>query len=205
MWVEVVRVRPPANPAQPAGEGFRQTALPRLQQMRGFAGAVMLRSRTEQLGATATYWNDREAYEAARSDVEAGRNRAAQDQGFEVLETDQFEVVALDRKGYPAVGQFVRSTDGKGDPARREEGARMIQERIVPLVSEMPGYVSLIAMANPDSGRIVTSSTWATEEDLKGSGDAVSAARNEVVQGVGGSVDRIEEWQVVLAELQGRG
>lgn len=204
MWVQVVRIRPPAQRSQPPGEGFRQTALPRLMEMDGFGGAIMLRSRTENLGSTATYWRDREALEAAAPAIERGRSEAATSQGFEVLEVDHFEVVALDRKDIPAPGQFVRSTDGRGDPARKEEAAKLLQDRILPLVKAMPGYVSFISLANPDSGRIVTSSTWATEADLTESGQAVMSARDDVVLQISASVDRIDEWEVILSELPTR-
>lgn len=203
MWAHVARIRPAAENVSPPGDHFRRTALPRLQQTPGFAAAFMLRGRTERLGATVTYWDDEQSLKAALPELDRGRQEAAQSQGFEVLETDSYEIVVLDRKSRPEVGQFVRSTEVQGDPSKRDATVRAIEERIVPLVQTLPGYVSLVSMGNPETGHALTTTTWATEGELDGSADAVRGPREESVGEVGGTVRRVEEWRIVLAELRG--
>lgn len=60
-----------------------------------------------------------------------------------------------------------RMTTVRTQPGKLEQALGIARDSIAPHAEGQPGFKSLVALADPDSGELVFISMWETEEDLE--------------------------------------
>src|SRR6266568_8757440 len=95
MFVRMTRIEGADKFEQAIASGGPQTGS--LQDLPGFAGAVLLVDRATNAGITVTYWDTPEALQASEEAGEKLRKSIAQETGSRVVEVDRFEQVIQER------------------------------------------------------------------------------------------------------------
>ncbi len=93
---------------------------------------------------------------------------------------------------------YARSTTMTADPSHAEEGIAFVRDHVWPMVREMDGCLGLSLLVDRETGRSVTTTSWASQAALRRSAPRVTGARDEATR-VTGSVGQpaVEEWEIV--------
>ena len=78
-----------------------------------------------------------------------------------------------------------------------DEGARLIQERVIPDMQRQRGYQGGYWMIDRQTGRTLVVTLWESQEALQASAAAAERSRTEATQVVGATVQRVEEYEVL--------
>jgi heme-degrading monooxygenase HmoA len=77
---------------------------------------------------------------------------------------------------------FVRITRITAPPETLDEGAATFEQRLLPQLRTLPGYVGAALLADRASGRALAVTYWQTEEAMRGSEEAAAATRAQSTQ-----------------------
>lgn len=92
---------------------------------------------------------------------------------------------------------FARSSTFSGDPACLEDGIAYVNDEVMPMIASIDGCVGLSMMVDRETGECIATSSWATEEDMRFSGDRMAPMRERLGEILGcRSEARVEEWEV---------
>jgi hypothetical protein len=82
-------------------------------------------------------------------------------------------------------------------PERMKEARRQIVERAVPAAKALPGRTRTFWLSDDVSGTVVAVSMYETETDLVDNREAANAIREGSARSVGGSVETVQEFEVI--------
>lgn len=68
----------------------------------------------------------------------------------------------------------------------------------MPAVQGIDGCVGVSAMIDRGSGRCIITTAWESDEAMRASADKASQLRNQAAETFGGSVEKIEEWEIAV-------
>jgi hypothetical protein len=80
---------------------------------------------------------------------------------------------------------------------RMKEVRRQIEERAVPAARALPGRTRTFWLSDETSGIVVAVSMYDTEADLLRNREAANAIREGTAKSVGGSVESVQEFEVI--------
>jgi heme-degrading monooxygenase HmoA len=93
---------------------------------------------------------------------------------------------------------YVRTSELRGDPAKVDDGLRLVREEIYPAVTAMDGCKGMSLLVDRETGRCVATTAWESEEAMRGSADAVRPLRDRAEQALGASGSEIHQWEVAV-------
>jgi quinol monooxygenase YgiN len=91
---------------------------------------------------------------------------------------------------------YARATTITADPKRLDDGIADVQDSVLPAVDDMDGCIGLSMLCNPDSGRVIVTTAWASEEAITGSRERVRALRERTVRQFGAAGSEVREWEI---------
>jgi hypothetical protein len=68
----------------------------------------------------------------------------------------------------------------------------------MPAVQAMDGCIGVSLLVDRRSGRCIATSAWETEEAMRGSADQVKPVRDRAAERFGGTIDKVEEWEIAV-------
>ena len=85
------------------------------------------------------------------------------------------------------------------DPGRIDDVMRQLEEQDIPRFKEIDGFRGFTVLADRSSGKVVATSYWESEEQMRASEDAVKDARQRAAD-TGGASDepQVERYEVTL-------
>jgi hypothetical protein len=92
---------------------------------------------------------------------------------------------------------FARVSNLSVPPERMKEARRQIVERAVPAAKALPGRTRTFWLSDDASGTVVAVSMYETEADLVDNREAANAIREGSARSVGGSVEAVQEFEVI--------
>jgi quinol monooxygenase YgiN len=92
---------------------------------------------------------------------------------------------------------YARSTTVMGNPRAIDDAVAYVRDEILPTVSDMEGCIGLSMMCDRDSGRCITTTSWATEEAMHDSESGVHNLRMRYAEILGGSPE-VQEWEIAV-------
>ncbi|MCF4121305.1 antibiotic biosynthesis monooxygenase [Antribacter sp. KLBMP9083] len=94
---------------------------------------------------------------------------------------------------------YVRTTEVRGDPARIDDGLRLVREEIYPAVSAMDGCAGMSLLVDRQTGRCIATTSWRSEDAMLANVGAVRPLRERVEQSVGStSGSQVHQWEVAV-------
>lgn len=92
---------------------------------------------------------------------------------------------------------YARSTTISGDPAAIDAGIDFVKNDVMPAIMAVDGCAGMSLVVDRDSGRIIATSSWHSQEAMAASRDQLAALRARGGELVGGAPE-VEEWEVVV-------
>ena len=93
---------------------------------------------------------------------------------------------------------YARSTTLTADPARMDDGIRMVESDVMPALQGMPGCVGLSMLCDRASGRCIVTSSWDSQDAMASTTDRVQDMRQRAMDTMGGRDMSVDEWEVAL-------
>jgi heme-degrading monooxygenase HmoA len=92
---------------------------------------------------------------------------------------------------------YARSTTIEGNPQAMDDGIANIRDEVMPLVQRMDGNVGLSMLADRNSGRIIVTTAWATEDAMRASAQGVRESRARAGE-ILGARPEVAEWEIAV-------
>ncbi len=97
---------------------------------------------------------------------------------------------------------YARLVEVEGiDPSNREDVLGIIRERIIPGLKEIDGFAGFIALVDEGNRRTRSVVLWETQEGAEEAERQFKAKREEVVRGVGGTVQSADLYEAPIVEV----
>jgi len=80
---------------------------------------------------------------------------------------------------------------------------RLVRERVLPVVRELPGFSGYLALTDDDRGEVVVLTFWASEQQMHESEATTMRLRREAAEKVGATALSVERFRVAISELGG--
>lgn len=93
---------------------------------------------------------------------------------------------------------YARSTTFTAQMSAIDDGITYLREQTMPALLEIEGCVGLSLLVNRESGRCIATSSWESEQAMRASEAAVAPIRGDASERFGGSVDRVEQWEIAV-------
>lgn len=90
-----------------------------------------------------------------------------------------------------------RLTVVNGPPGQIKEVSRQVEEMVIPSLGGISGLKHAFFLSDDASGKTVAVTIFESEADLAASREAVQRIREETVSAMGGTVQSVEEFEVV--------
>ena len=85
---------------------------------------------------------------------------------------------------------------------QHDQGLAAVVEEILPWLRESTGFRGLIRLANPETGKVLAITLWATEKDLHDSAEAAKRLTELTATGVGAAWIDVENFEVSLFDVE---
>jgi hypothetical protein len=201
MWVRGTRLRAAPDRVGALIDDFTKDTVPKLKEINGNAGAVLLVNRDKGDCVALTYWRDRAALDSSESAATGLRSNVAQKAGATIEEVQRYEMVLMERTGPPEPGHYVRSVRFTGDTARADEGVAFLRTTVLPQLKATKGFRALICGLDRTNGLGIVSTVWNTMADLNASDTSMAQVRQDAIGRFGARDVTIDVYEGVYVEL----
>jgi hypothetical protein len=89
-----------------------------------------------------------------------------------------------------------RVTHSKGDPAKFEEGVRMIKEKVVPTAKKQAGFKAGYWLFDRKTGKGIGVTLWESEQAMQSSDAAAKQLADQAPAGI--QITGVERYEVVV-------
>jgi heme-degrading monooxygenase HmoA len=79
-----------------------------------------------------------------------------------------------------------------------DDGIAHVRDQIMPAVLGIDGCVGMSLLVDRESGRCIATTAWESEEAMSASAERATQLRDDAAQRFGGSVEKIEGWEIAV-------
>ena len=90
---------------------------------------------------------------------------------------------------------------GVADDGTLELYLRLVRERVLPVVRDMPGFGGYLALSDGERGVVLVLTLWASEQLMQASEETTVQLRSQAAGKVGATVVSVERFHVAISEL----
>ncbi|HEY8822134.1 MAG TPA: hypothetical protein VIM49_09360 [Dermatophilaceae bacterium] len=174
--------------------------LPTLTATDGCIGLSMICDRESGRCIATSAWSSEDAMTSTEQMVQSLRQRGAEIFGGEPT-VDRWEIAVLHRHAPSGEGACVRCTWLSMDAAGVENAIQTYRMTTLPALEAMDGFCSASLMINRETGRAVSSATFASRDAMVASRSAADSLRTRTAADVSATVTDINEFELALAHL----
>ena len=93
---------------------------------------------------------------------------------------------------------YARTTTLKAMPSSVDAGVAYVDDKVMPLLQGLDGYIGLSLLADRSSGRCIITSAWESEDAMHASAPAVEEVRSRAAEIFGGGTPTVDEWEIAV-------
>jgi heme-degrading monooxygenase HmoA len=93
---------------------------------------------------------------------------------------------------------YARTTTLKAMPSSVDAGVAYVDDKVMPLLQGLDGYIGLSLLADRSSGRCIITSAWESEDAMHASAPAVQEVRSRAAEIFGGGDPTVDEWEIAV-------
>lgn len=93
---------------------------------------------------------------------------------------------------------YARSTTVTAQPSKIDDGIAYLRDEGMPLLMDCDGCVGLSVLVDRDSGRCIATTAWESQDAMHASEPRVVGIRNDASSRLGGTIDKVEEWEIAV-------
>jgi heme-degrading monooxygenase HmoA len=91
-----------------------------------------------------------------------------------------------------------RSTTIQAQLSSIDAGIAHIRDEVMPAVQAIDGCVGISTMVDRGSGRCIITTAWENDEAMRASAEQARLLRDRAAEQLGGSVEKIDEWEIAV-------
>ncbi len=91
---------------------------------------------------------------------------------------------------------YARTTTIMADRQHLDAGIADVQDSVLPAVGDMDGCTGLSMLCDRDSGRVIVTTAWESEEAIAGTRERVRALRERTTRQFGATDAQVQEWEI---------
>ena len=92
---------------------------------------------------------------------------------------------------------YARTTTMRGDPQAVDALVATVRDELMPSLLELDGCIGLSLLVDRDTGRVIATSAWETQEAMHAGAEAVRSLRERAAQSFGATPE-IQEWEIAV-------
>jgi heme-degrading monooxygenase HmoA len=96
---------------------------------------------------------------------------------------------------------FARVHVHESTPEQQQETLRVFRDEVLPWLRDSTGFRGVIRLTSAAAGKAMTITLWATEDDLRESGEAAERFGQLLAVGTGAIRQPVEDYEISLLEL----
>ena len=201
MYLRVSRLLFPVDKVDDAIRSFRETTLPAVKELSGFAGvALQVNRETGQVGA-ATFWESEAAMAAAEEAGNRLRTQAASASGGSVVEVLRLEQVLREMAAPPQAHVFSRVTMGRVPGGKLDSLIEAMRTTAIPEVRKISGFRTLVMAVDRPANRFSINSIWNSAAEREASNPTIDDLKRRIFEPNGVSGVEIFLSEVELVEF----
>lgn len=201
MWVRGTRLSAAPDKVPSLIDEFTRNTVPKLKELNGNAGAVLLVNRDKGDCLALSYWRDKSALDGSESAATGLRSTVAANIGATVTEVSRYEILIMERAAPPEPNHFVRTVRFSGDAGRIDEGVTYLRSTVIPQLKQVSGFRALICGADRSNGAGIVTTVWNTMADLTNSDAQVAQIRADAVSRFGARDVTIDLYEAPYVEI----
>jgi hypothetical protein len=89
-----------------------------------------------------------------------------------------------------------RSTTIQAQTSSIDDGIAYMRDDVMRELENVDGYVGISLLVDRDSGRCIITAAYQTEDAMRAAADKANQLRSQATERFGGSVEKIEEWEI---------
>lgn len=93
---------------------------------------------------------------------------------------------------------YARSTTTMAQPDRIDDAIALINDELMPMLTDIDGCVGLSLLVDRSTGRCIATSSWETEEAMRASNEQLQPIRQQMLEASGGDRPVVEEWEIAI-------
>jgi hypothetical protein len=93
---------------------------------------------------------------------------------------------------------YARSTTIVAQSDRIDDGIALINDEVMPMMTEIDGCMGLSLLVERGSGRCIATSSWETAEAMRASDDRLQPIRQRLLDTTRGTGLDVQEWEIAL-------
>ena len=179
----------------------RDIVMPSLQEIDGCIGLSLIVNRESGKAVVTAAWRDEDALRDSDMQVTDLRERGADILGARP-KVEVWEIATLHRVHESGPGACVRATWTQTDPMRAERSIDNYKMVLLPEMEQLPGFCSASLLVDRQTGRAVSTVTYATRDNMVATRDAAIAMRRTAVEENQLHILEVGEFELALAHLR---
>ncbi len=179
----------------------RDEVVPALDRLDGSTGLSLIANKDNGRMIISAGWRDEQSMRASDEAVGGLRARGAQVIGAEAT-VDVWEIAALHRVRDVEPGACLRASWTRGDVSRVDRAIDSYRAAVLPQIEELPGFCSASLFVDRETGRAVSSVTYASRQDMVDSRASATSMRRTAVEENELQVLEVVEFDVEIAQLR---
>jgi quinol monooxygenase YgiN len=92
---------------------------------------------------------------------------------------------------------YARSTTVRAQPDKIDLGITQVRDRVLPMVTAMPGCIGMSMMVDRESGECIVTTAWETEASMRASAEGVRPIREQTTELMSGT-SAVQEWEIAV-------
>jgi quinol monooxygenase YgiN len=93
---------------------------------------------------------------------------------------------------------YARATTLNAYRSAVDAGIAHVRDETMPALMQVQGCIGLSLLVDRDSGRCIVSTAWESQAAMGANQDRIGSLRAAAAQKFGGSVERVEEWEIAV-------
>ena len=92
---------------------------------------------------------------------------------------------------------YARTTTMRGDPQAVDSLVATVRDELMPSLLELDGCIGLSLLVDRDTGRVIATSAWETQEAMRAGAEAVGSLRQRAAESFGATPE-VQEWEIAV-------
>jgi heme-degrading monooxygenase HmoA len=201
MYARSTTVRGNPQSLDQAIDYIRDEVMPAVQQMAGCIGMSVMCERDTGRCIATTAWQTEEAMHDSESGVHDLRMRMADMMGGSA-EVQEWEIAMLHRMREAPEGACCRVVWIHGDPAKADDAMTTLRTAMLPRLEELPGFCSVSAFVDRDTGRGVTATVYESRDAMNRAAEQGKSLRESFTREMGMEISEVGEFELAMAHLR---
>ncbi len=179
----------------------RDEVMPAIQAMDGCIGLSMLADHQSGRCIVTSSWRSEDAMHASDEQLRPMREEAAQRFGGS-FSVDEWEIAVVHRDHPTHEGACARVTWIRAEDVDIDRAIETFRMGVLPRAEQLDGWCSASLFVDRRTGRAVVTSTFDSRETMERSRQEADQLRAQTAQEMGGQIEEVAEFELVLAHLR---